>query len=80
MIGRLTDVKNNHLLLEAAAKLKRWIDIEGFHFLIIGDGELRLDLEKKALSLGIGDHITLTNFSKERLINDIRSLYRELQA
>jgi len=48
--------------------------------LIIGDGEFRLDLEKKALSLGIGDHITLTNFSKERLINDICSLYRELQA
>jgi len=48
--------------------------------LIIGDGEFRKELEQKALELGIGDHITLTNFSKERLINDICSLYRELQA
>lgn len=49
MIGRLTPVKNNHLLLEAAAKLKIWRDIEGFYFLIIGDGELRQELEQKTL-------------------------------
>ena len=39
MIGRLTAIKNNHLLLEAVAKLKRWENLKGFHFLIIGDGE-----------------------------------------
>ena len=65
MIGRLTAIKNNHLLLEAAAKIKSWRDIEKFHFLIIGDGELRKELEQKTLELGISDYITFTGWQRD---------------
>lgn len=65
MIGRLTAIKNNHLLLEAVSKLKRWKNLKGFHFLIIGDGELRQELEEKALAMGIDDHITFTGWQRD---------------
>ena len=64
MIGRLTAIKNNHLLLEAVAKLKRWEVLKGFHFFIIGDGELRQELEDKALAMGIDNHITFTGWQR----------------
>jgi glycosyltransferase involved in cell wall biosynthesis len=58
MIGRLTAIKNNYLLLEAVSKLKRRNILKGFHFVIIGDGELRQELEEKAFAMRITDHIT----------------------
>src|SRR5437588_3703634 len=44
IIGRLTEVKNHKLFLEVAALLKRTSDIQ-VRFLIIGDGQLRRELE-----------------------------------
>lgn len=65
MIGRLTGIKNNHLVLEAAAELKRWGDLRGFYFLIVGDGELREELERKTREKGIEEYVTFTGWQKD---------------
>ena len=43
MVGRLRAEKNHQLLLEVADRVRRTID--AVRFLIVGDGELREDLE-----------------------------------
>ncbi|HVG33475.1 MAG TPA: glycosyltransferase [Pyrinomonadaceae bacterium] len=59
IIGRLTEIKNHKLFLEAAAlyKAERQAATEGnaprVRFLIIGDGHLRSELETEARSLGL---------------------------
>jgi len=65
MIGRLTPVKNIQLLLEAVAELKRSGDLRGFHFLIIGDGELREELEKGTRERGLEDYVTFTGWQRD---------------
>jgi glycosyltransferase involved in cell wall biosynthesis len=54
-VGRLTAVKGQRYLLEAAAKLSA--DIPGLFCIILGDGELREELKAKATDLGIGVHV-----------------------
>jgi len=55
IVGRLTEIKNHHLFLQAAALLKKNTTAK-VRFVIIGDGNLRGDLEAQAKSLGlIGD-------------------------
>lgn len=71
IVGRLCEVKNHALLLDAAAKLKR----EGivFHLMVIGDGHLRNDLENQMRALGLENMVTFTGFR-----SDVVSLYPEL--
>ncbi|MCB0509823.1 MAG: glycosyltransferase [Bacteroidetes bacterium] len=52
MIGRLVPVKNHKLFLEAFAKLKAEVK-ENVKAVIIGDGELREELEALAKELGL---------------------------
>lgn len=54
-IGRLTAVKRLDMLLNAVAHLKR----EGMHLnvVIIGDGEMRAELESECRNLGLTDNI-----------------------
>lgn len=54
IIGRLVPVKNHRLFLEAASKASRNSGHFDLHFKVIGDGELRQDLENYASELGIG--------------------------
>jgi glycosyltransferase involved in cell wall biosynthesis len=54
-----------YLLLKAAAELKRWGAIRGFHFLIIGDGELREELVREVKKKGIEDYVTFTGWQKD---------------
>ena len=54
-VGRLTAVKGQRYLLEAAAKLSR--DIPGLFCILLGDGELREELKAGASDLGIGEHV-----------------------
>jgi glycosyltransferase involved in cell wall biosynthesis len=65
MIGRLTAVKNINLLLDAMAELKNQGYLSGFYFLIIGDGEQRRELEQRALTLDIVNHITFTGWQRD---------------
>jgi len=63
IVGRLTEIKNHRLFLEAAALYKaerRTAADEGaprVRFLIIGDGHLRAALETEARSLGVEDDV-----------------------
>src|SRR5260221_4275272 len=51
IVGRVTEIKNHRMFLEAAALLKKKIDSH-LRFVVIGDGNLKRDLEAQAKSLG----------------------------
>jgi glycosyltransferase involved in cell wall biosynthesis len=58
IVGRLTEIKNHKLFLKAAAryKEKRGVQIKSggrVRFIIIGDGQLRQDLEVESRALGL---------------------------
>jgi len=57
IVGRLTEIKNHRLFLEAAARLPKLIN-STVHFLIIGDGQLRNELEAQTKSLGLHDRVS----------------------
>jgi len=52
IVGRLTEIKNHRLFLEAAALLKK-MTTRRLRFLVIGDGALRSELESQAQQLGL---------------------------
>lgn len=66
IVGRLAEVKNHSLFLEAAALFKERRAEEGagdggrLRFIIIGDGHLRVDLEAQAYALGLGGDVEFT--------------------
>ncbi|MDT5271949.1 MAG: hypothetical protein QOH49_4135 [Acidobacteriota bacterium] len=69
IVGRLTEVKNHRLFLEAAAlfKKRRAFEAESggsthdgagrVRFIVVGDGHLRADLELHAQALGLQDDV-----------------------
>jgi glycosyltransferase involved in cell wall biosynthesis len=66
-VGRLCEIKNHALLLEAAAILLRARDpsLPCIRFVFVGDGELRPALEAQARRLGIESAITFLGFRKD---------------
>ncbi len=56
IVGRLTEIKNHRLFLQAAALLKKDTPAK-ISFVIIGDGNLRGDLEEQAKSLGLTEDV-----------------------
>lgn len=73
IVGRLVPIKNHHMFLDAA---KIFIERHGnvdVRFLIVGDGELRTELEKYTMDLGIGDKVLFCGWE-----NDIPKLYADL--
>src|SRR2546426_9012892 len=57
IVGRLTEIKNHKLFLEAAARLQK-LTTSRVRFMIIGDGNLRPELEAQARSLGLNDVVS----------------------
>ena len=57
IVGRVTEIKNHDLFLQAAALLKKIIASRVL-FVIIGDGNRRRDLEEQARSLGLKDEVS----------------------
>lgn len=53
IVGRLTPIKGHRYFLEAAAQLVGRLGLTGVTFVIVGDGELRGELEALAGDLGI---------------------------
>ena len=75
-VGRLCEQKGQLLLVRAAAKLKD----EGvsFKLILVGDGEMREDVEKEIAASGLREHIEITGWAsgtevREHLI-DSRAL------
>jgi len=56
IVGRLTEIKNHRLFLQAAALLKQTIGPSA-RFVIIGDGNLRSELEAQAKTLGLDEDV-----------------------
>ncbi len=67
IVGRLTEVKNHALFLEAAARVLRGsaTACREARFVVVGDGHLRSALESRAADLGIADHVTFTGFRRD---------------
>jgi len=62
-VGRLVNVKNHLLILRAAAKLvERGLDVR---VLLVGDGPLRLDIERETHELGLGGRVVMTGFRSD---------------
>jgi glycosyltransferase involved in cell wall biosynthesis len=62
IVGRLTEIKNHKLFLEAAALLKERLARDAaaggrVRFVVIGDGHLRGELELYARALGLADDV-----------------------
>ena len=66
IVGRLVPVKNHRMLLRVARKIKA-------KFIIIGDGEMRQELENYAKELGLEDIIEFRGWVK-----DVAEIYRDL--
>ena len=61
IVGRLTEIKNHELFLQAAALFKQ--DLSGpsrrrVRFVVIGDGQLRQQLEQQAKTNGLADEVS----------------------
>jgi glycosyltransferase involved in cell wall biosynthesis len=54
-IGRLSEQKGQRDLLDAAALVTR--ELPDVRFVLVGDGDLRPDLEARAAALGLGDRV-----------------------
>jgi len=59
IVGRLTEIKNHHLFLRAAADYKQKHATGGRRvcFVVLGDGHLRQRLEEEAQALGLGTDV-----------------------
>jgi len=69
-VGSLKWQKNQALLIKAFAKLLENIDAE---LVIVGDGELRSQLEELIAGLGLQDYVTLVGFKKDVAAEYIRA-------
>ena len=75
IVGRLTEIKNHELFLEAAAKLKAQLQSSGksIKFAVVGDGALRKQLEDKASFLGLATDVVFTGTRR-----DVENIYPAL--
>lgn len=64
IVGRLVPVKNHRLFLDAAHKLASR-GFKNLRFKIVGDGELRKELEDYAVALGIGDFVDFRGWQRD---------------
>lgn len=71
IVGRLARVKNHRMLFRVASRIKdSGLRIK---FVVVGDGELRQDLEDCARGLGIEDIVEFKGW-----VRDLKEIYREL--
>ena len=62
-VGRLTPVKNPALFVALAQRVL--LSVPDARFVMVGDGELRADVEKQIADLGLSDRIALAGWQKE---------------
>lgn len=69
IVGRLVPIKGHRVFLEAACKIMKLKldagDKQPVKFIIVGDGELRSELEEYTDRLGIREHVIFTGFRKD---------------
>jgi glycosyltransferase involved in cell wall biosynthesis len=60
VVGRLSTEKGHRVLLEAASRLHR--DRVDFRVVLVGDGDLRTEIEEQIASSDLGDHISIAGW------------------
>jgi glycosyltransferase involved in cell wall biosynthesis len=69
IVGRLTEIKNHELFLEAVSVFKQKFSAQSpstrVRFVVIGNGSLRNQLEQKANSLGLADTVTFAGSRRD---------------
>ena len=73
IVGRLVPIKNHRLFLEAAAQIMWYNPDIKIRFCVVGDGELRQDLEEYAQQLKISGQVDFTGWEK-----DLKEVYAGL--
>ena len=64
IVGRITDIKNHRLFLQIAHRVRQtYPDV---HFLVIGDGERRAEMEYLSTELNLSGHVHFTGWIKEQ--------------
>ncbi|NWF68675.1 MAG: glycosyltransferase family 4 protein [Chloroflexi bacterium] len=63
IVARLVPVKNHPLFLEAAATVIK--TLPAAHFVIVGDGHLRPEIEAQIDALGLRPRVTITGWTRE---------------
>ncbi len=71
IIGRIVPVKNHALFLEAAAQVKA--ELPAARFVIVGDGELRAEVEAQVDALGLRELVIFTGW-----LRDLAPVYADL--
>jgi len=71
IVGRLVPVKNHKMLFESACR--GGFKTHPYRIIIIGDGELREELEQYVEELGIKDRVEFRGW-----IKDLKAIYKEL--
>jgi glycosyltransferase involved in cell wall biosynthesis len=64
IVGRLCEIKNHEMFLEAAARMLQDASAR-VRFVIVGDGHLRKRLEQKSIGLGISEAVVFTGFRQD---------------
>jgi glycosyltransferase involved in cell wall biosynthesis len=66
IVGRLTEIKNHHLFLKTIAKFKKSRSLNRkVRFVIIGDGNLRAELEAYSRELGVADEVVFAGTRRD---------------
>lgn len=65
IVGRLTAIKDHYLFLETAARCLADDTMPPMRFAVVGDGELRRVLERRAGDLGIAQRVTFTGWRRD---------------
>jgi len=65
IVGRLTAIKNHRMFLDAAGFLKSRNKDVSVRFLVVGDGELRGELDGYARKLGISESVDFAGWHKD---------------
>lgn len=67
-VGRLCEQKGQLLLIEAAARLAK--DGVDFHLVLVGDGELREEIEARIVAHGLTDKVEITGWASGERVRE----------
>jgi GT2 family glycosyltransferase len=73
IVGRLVPIKNHRLFLDAAFLVKKRFPMKLIKFIIIGDGELRKDLQEYSKKIGLDESVIFYGWEKS-----IHKVYSDL--
>ncbi|MDP2921167.1 MAG: glycosyltransferase family 4 protein [Candidatus Omnitrophota bacterium] len=73
IIGRLVPIKNHKMVLDCVRNLKQHVRSNSIRIVIVGDGEMREELERYAGELGLTDLVEFRGWVK-----DLKAIYEGL--